>query len=398
MPVVESSRSGAVKPAAQSAPADMPIIPPQVVSKSIEPVPPRSEVRNVEKIKLKQPVRNLRVTPQPEIAYHNTLLVEDTRWRGEVQVNGWVTIPPNVTLTVEAGTIVRFQPDPEGVAGGGILVQGRLLVKGLPEKPVIFTGAYQVPAAGDWQGIVFLATEKKNIIESSIVESATAGIEAHHSVLSLKNVSVASCDTGFRFRETYASILGTSISSCREAVFSSGSELDIRDASITGNKAGISATGGSLLLSGSSLYGNDMAALSVEKSRIKISGSSFTLNRTGLLFDGCDGSVVYNRILKNREVGMTVNNSRLKVNANEVSQNGAAGIRIAQGANTIWGNSIFSNEGCALEYSGVNDLPAIANWWGDMADDSVRSKLCSTGEGVNIQFRPVLLSRPKIEL
>ena len=377
----------------QSEPVVVPMTPTAVVSPSLESLlgDKKTEIPAPQK-----PDRNLKVLPRPDIAYNDTLLVEDTLWRGEVQVTGWVTIPSHVTLTVEAGTIIRFLPDRQGENGGGILVQGRLLVNGLPDKPVTFTGAYRESAASDWQGIVFLATEKKNLMESSRVEWASAGLDAFHSVLSLKNVTVVDCETGFRFRDSYVSILSTAVSSCSQAIVSTDSEVEIKDASITGNRSGVSVAGGALVLSGSSLYGNDLAAVSVEKSRVKVSANSFTLNGTGLQFDSCDGAVIYNRILKNREVGLVLNNSRIKVNANEVSQNGTAGIRVTHGASTLWGNSLFSNGGCALVYNGGSVLPAMGNWWGDLPRESIQSKICCSSEQHPVLFRPVLLSRPNL--
>ncbi|MEK7674864.1 MAG: hypothetical protein AAB676_03385 [Verrucomicrobiota bacterium] len=50
-----------------------------------------------------------------------------------VAVAGSVTIPASSTLTIEAGTIVRLN------AGVDVVVQGRLVIRGAMERPVVFT-------------------------------------------------------------------------------------------------------------------------------------------------------------------------------------------------------------------------------------------------------------------
>jgi hypothetical protein len=63
-----------------------------------------------------------------------------------------------VTLTIEAGVVMRFAP------GSGLNVQthtnnepatAALRVLGTAEKPVVFTSASDTPAAGDWRGLWF---------------------------------------------------------------------------------------------------------------------------------------------------------------------------------------------------------------------------------------------------
>lgn len=86
---------------------------------------------------------------------------EDTVWRGAVTLLGDVVVTGGATLTLEAGTHVRFRPrtdlsesgaDPgraEVVVTGG----GRLQALGTADRPVVFGSAAPEPVPGDWYGI-----------------------------------------------------------------------------------------------------------------------------------------------------------------------------------------------------------------------------------------------------
>jgi hypothetical protein len=84
--------------------------------------------------------------------------------------------PALVTLTIEAGTILRFKP------GGVMLVQpgqgtgpalGALVALGTAAQPIVFTSASVDPGPGDWLGIYFgLVPDPSNRMDNTRVEYA----------------------------------------------------------------------------------------------------------------------------------------------------------------------------------------------------------------------------------
>jgi PKD repeat protein/uncharacterized protein YjdB len=63
-------------------------------------------------------------------------------WFGRVIITGDIRVPANNTLTIAEGTqifVVKTDQDRNGVGDYGILVQGRLLVQGTADNPVVFT-------------------------------------------------------------------------------------------------------------------------------------------------------------------------------------------------------------------------------------------------------------------
>lgn len=70
---------------------------------------------------------------------------------GDVLIVKPLTVPEGVTLTIDPGTIVRFEKSAK--ADNGIVVKGALVAVGTREKPIRFIP--KDAAAGPWRGIEF---------------------------------------------------------------------------------------------------------------------------------------------------------------------------------------------------------------------------------------------------
>ena len=86
----------------------------------------------------------------PNARFYRGDVTVSTSWEGVIRLTGKLVIREGVTVTVEPGTEVLVQPGVEN----DIEVRGRLLVRGIPEKPVLFDTAGGC-AAGPWGGIRF---------------------------------------------------------------------------------------------------------------------------------------------------------------------------------------------------------------------------------------------------
>jgi len=86
----------------------------------------------------------------PNARFYRGDVTVSTSWEGVIRLTGKLVIREGVTVTVEPGTEVLVQPGEEN----DIEVRGRFLVRGIPEKPVLFDTAGGC-AAGPWGGIRF---------------------------------------------------------------------------------------------------------------------------------------------------------------------------------------------------------------------------------------------------
>jgi hypothetical protein len=96
-------------------------------------------------------VSHYRADAHPNARFYRGDVTVSTSWEGVIRLTGKLVIREGVTVTVEPGTEVLVQPGTEN----DIEVRGRLLVRGIPEKPVRFDTAGGC-AAGPWGGIRFL--------------------------------------------------------------------------------------------------------------------------------------------------------------------------------------------------------------------------------------------------
>ncbi|MFA5806968.1 MAG: hypothetical protein WC978_01205 [bacterium] len=90
------------------------------------------------------------VDAHPNARFYRGDVTVSTSWEGVIRLTGKLVIREGATVTVDPGTEVLVQPGAEN----DIEVRGRLLVRGIPEKPVLFDTAGGC-SAGPWGGILF---------------------------------------------------------------------------------------------------------------------------------------------------------------------------------------------------------------------------------------------------
>jgi len=355
---------------AETAGAALPVAPAPAPAASPAPAPFRAEAAG-----------------GPALVYGDQVLSEDTVWRGEVLVEGVLAVAPQATLSVEPGTVVRFRR--KGSQAPLLMVQGRLVAAGTKETPVLFTSNYAAPAPGDWQGILLLGSEKKNQLENCRIEGAETGIDAIFSGVVLKGVWVQLSATGMRFQDTVVTSDGGGASDCDTALRLYESEATLRNLSLTGNRQGVVAQGSSLYLLEGNLSGNKAGAFLGENCRVKIQGGSQVANGSGLTLMGSEGSVTGVKLSKNREFGISLAASRVRVSGNVISGNGNNGMVVSDGAAVAWDNAIYENAGYDLYQAGVEEFRAPSNWWG-----GGQPKIFDEGRG-RVLYAPVLSARPQ---
>jgi len=293
--------------------------------------------------------------------YHDRFLTEDTVWRGEVTVEGTVTVAPQATLRIEPGTTVRFVSSAS--SPGLLMVQGRLFAVGGAEAPIVLTGASATAQRGAWQGVLLLGTEKKNVVEYCRIEGAATALEALYSTVALKKVSISRSATGARFHESYVTVEGGSVSDCGTAMVLRDSEVEIYRAALSRNGQGIAGNGGSLYLSESDLSGNTSTALLGQTMRLKIAGSTVNDNGSGFILSGCEGAVTASKFTGNRELALALLHSPMRISGNDIGRNPGTGLLVDDGSAVAWGNSFFENGVYDLYNAGKEEFRAPANRW-----------------------------------
>jgi parallel beta-helix repeat protein len=141
----------------------------------------------------------------------------DTKWRGEVRVDGIVHVRKNATLTILPGTRVVFgsarlptEDEHEGFSAPGIKVEGRIVAEGTGDAPILFTSAAVPARPGSWDKILFTFSAGSRFLHCTF-EGARYAFHAHFSEISVRRCIFTENEEGVR--------LGTSRVTIVDSVF-----------------------------------------------------------------------------------------------------------------------------------------------------------------------------------
>lgn len=333
-----------------------------------------------------------RFPSDPQIVYGDQVVTEDVLWQGEVLVVGSLTVAPQATVTVAPGTRIRFRVS---AAGESVLVVlGRLTATGSADRPVVFTSDGENGSRGDWQGVVFMGTMKKNALENVVIEGAETGVDASYSSVAAKNVRLTGCLTGLAAFESVVTVAGGEVSGCENGMMLTYGEGDINGMKLTGNGVAVRAENSSLFISSAEFSGNRDIALAGFGCAVKISGSAFTANGRGAVFDNTRGDINGNLFQGNRGTALQLAGSRIRATGNEFRENGEYGVRVQEGSPVFWGNIFAANTKYDFYNAGRSDVKAMTNWWGRSDPRSaIFDNRIDTGRG-RVLFTPVLRKKP----
>ena len=151
--------------------------------------------------------------PSPRIHAATTsgnISVDET-WSGALEITGNVTVDDGITLTIHAGTVIRF------VDNTGLIVNGRLEVLGTVEQPVTFTSASAEPTPGSWTGIYITpyTTSLPGPVRHAVVTHASTGIWCARRGASIEDSSISQCIQGILLAAS-AGVKRCTITECRE--------------------------------------------------------------------------------------------------------------------------------------------------------------------------------------
>lgn len=122
-------------------------------------------------------------TAQEPLSLDRAYITKDTTWSGTVLLRGQNVVQRGVNLTIEPGTVVKFEwsdEDKNNIGDGELTVEGNLIARGTKEKPILFTSARQTPEKKDWT-FVQISVSKNSAVERCIFEYAFTGLQIHYS-------------------------------------------------------------------------------------------------------------------------------------------------------------------------------------------------------------------------
>lgn len=322
----------------------------------------------------------------PSLALRSRQLSVDSEWRGEVYVNGGITVMPAATLTIQPGTLVRF------TKGSALHVLGRIVVKGSVESPVRLTSVYREAQESDWGGIYLSGSEKRNLFEHVVIEGADAALVARFSSFAADHVVIGSSARGLQLQSANATVTNSAFTVPVTAISAVKSELFLEKCSISGGQSGVVINSSAVEAIDMSITSCRLTAFSAGASQLKLSGFAVSACQTALRLSSCDGSISDSAFTGNLETGVVLGGSNLRFTGNIVSGN-RVGIQLDDNLVALWANTIVANSSYNLIYLGDEPLFAGGNNFGSASTVENENKLFSKRPGT-VQIVPLLTTAP----
>lgn len=152
-------------------------------------------------------------TRTPALRFNNTVIEGDVVWRGEVLVDGLVTVKKTGKLTIEPGTRVSFvakDEDGDGIGDAELLVEGALVARGTAAAPIVFTSAAKQPKPADWK-YLYLDFARSANLDYIVSEYAYSGLQIHFCRARVTNSIFRYNEDGIRFSTVNLLVAGNSI-------------------------------------------------------------------------------------------------------------------------------------------------------------------------------------------
>ena len=294
-------------------------------------------------------------------------LWQDTVWEEEVLIDGILTVAPEVTLEVRPGTIVRFtrkDSNADAIGEHELFIQGTLLARGTPERPILFTSAELSPVPGDWGAINMMTSPAENIMEYCQVEYGYRGFHAHFANARLFSTLFRHNRRGAQFQESTVFIEACRFEDNYNGLQFRDSTVTIDNIQVTGGYWGMRCVYSTLNMFGSLIEGNRLNGVHIRDSEVVFRNNRISNNRRGLYLQRSKGTVSGNVINGNSEHGIFLEDSEGVIEKNEIRQNGRSGLRMINSTLRISDNNIVGNDEYGLINDGDQDAHISRNWWG----------------------------------
>ena len=136
--------------------------------------------------------------------YDKGAIEKDTTWSGTVILRGQNVVKKGATLTIEPGTVIKFDwidEDGDNIGDGELNVEGRLIAKGTKDKMITFTSAREAPKMKDWT-FLMISVNKDSLVEYCVFEYAFTGVQVHYSTAAIRDCIMRYNFEGIRFSTT----------------------------------------------------------------------------------------------------------------------------------------------------------------------------------------------------
>jgi parallel beta-helix repeat protein len=276
------------------------------------------------------------------------------RWSGQVELSESTQVARGATLTIAAGTRVTVK---EGTAG--ISVQGRILIKGTAQAPVLIAG----PAG--WSGIELIEGEGESLFEYVDFRGGQSAISSIATGFRVANAEFREYDIAIKLlRESFPTIEGS-------LFIDNGIGVDnemksgptIRNNRFVGHKrsAVLASHNSKGVLSGNHFEKNKQAVALLQKYQDRVIDNTFVGNEVGIYCNQTQSTplIENNRFIDNGDALVNFSFSYPAIR-NNLFRNNKTGVRNDQYGSPLVEQNTFEGNDTAL-YNYRKSNPKVRN-------------------------------------
>ncbi len=292
-----------------------------------------------------------------------------------------ITVNSGITLTIEPGTIVKFDN------GYGLDIQDAIQVAGTPSNPITFTSNAVSPQKNDWEAITCTEYAGKSfVMDWCVIEYATGGIQFSTQSSSIVTASIT--NSIIRYTGDVGIVVVDYISAGITLTVSNNQVYEVDGLGIA--YAGLGSYESSIEITNNTIN-NTVYGIYFQNNHCQawsgvIANNNVYSNSVGIFVTNTDsGSISGLLHITNNEVYngfsgiyLRSNNTAMNfvVNYNEVYNNADRGIDVDVPYSTQFDqiqlklNNIYDNTNYAVYNSNSSIIGARLNWWGDASGPS----------------------------
>lgn len=328
------------------------------------------------------------------------VLTGETIWEGRIRIAGRVRVPAGSRLVILPGTVIEFAKhdrNGDGIGDNGLQLQGILIAKGSPQRPILFRSAQPRPSAGDWDAVnIFNSDGTQNLVEHCVFEHAYRALHFHFANVFVQRSEFAHNLRGLQFQESAVVLRDNTILHNRSAIRARDSEVELHGNYVAANYAGVSflrtnlragdnhivanlreglrIRGGSSWLQTNTVVGNRWGILIKDSFRASLARNVISGSvESGIALRASDNIVIADNFVGgNTGNGISAHDSGLVITGNHLSGNGQRGLGLVGCGAQLRANTIANNRLCGIGVERSPKAQARGNWWGDGASQQLR--------------------------
>ena len=232
-------------------------------------------------------------------------------------VKGDIIIPPDETLTIPAGVVIKF--DTVAV----FEIRGKLIAVGTRQKPIIFTSGRKKPQPNDWKGIFFTnSADKKSTLKFCRIEYARTGVRVISTSPTISNCEIKNGEDN-----------GILLKTSRSEISFNVIQQNKNDGIVAENFKG--------KIENNKIIDNGDDGIDLRKSKCVVKKNTISENYDdGIVVNSSEAEIVFNTITKNRDDGILINGKNPDIAFNGIIRNVYGIFVYGKGGPVIQNNTI----------------------------------------------------------